>query len=103
VLALFALPYTIFMPYVTLDLPEKLSRFLAASGNVERAALEAIALQAYREEKLSTGELRRLLGYRTRLEVHAFLKAHGVPLQYSLADLEHDRQAGDAIPAPPKA
>jgi hypothetical protein len=89
------------MPHVTLDLPDKLSRFLAASGDVERAALEAIALQAYREEKLSTAELRRLLGYRTRLQVHAFLKTHGVPLQYGLADLEHDRRAGDAIPGPP--
>jgi predicted HTH domain antitoxin len=87
------------MPHVTLDLPDKLSRFLAASGDVERAALEAIALQAYREEQLSTGELRRLLGFRTRLQVHAFLKGHGVPLQYGLADLEHDRRAGDAIPA----
>lgn len=34
------------MPHVTLDLPDKLSRFLAAPGNAERAALEAIALQA---------------------------------------------------------
>jgi len=91
------------MPHVTLDLPDQLSRFLAASGNVERAALEAIALQAYRQEKLSTGELRRLLGYRTRLQVHTFLKAHGVPLQYGLADLEHDRQEGDAIAQPPAA
>lgn len=91
------------MPHVTLDLPDQLSRFLAASGNVERAALEAIALQAYRQQKLSTGELRRLLGYRTRLQVHAFLKAHGVPLQYGLADLEHDRQEGDATSQPPAA
>lgn len=90
------------MPQVILDLPEKLSRFLAASGNVERAALEAIALQAYREEKLSTAELRRLLGYRTRLQVHAFLKEHVVPLQFGLADLEHDRQAGNAILGPPR-
>ncbi len=83
-----------------LDLPDKLSNFLSASGDIERAAMEAIALQAYREEKLSTGELRRMLGYRTRLQVHAFLKAHGVPLQYGLADLEHDRQEGDTIPRP---
>jgi hypothetical protein len=86
------------MPQVTLELPEELARFLANSGNLERAALEAIALEAYREQKLSTGDLRRLLGYRTRLQVHAFLKAHRVPLQYGLADLEHDRQAGDVIP-----
>jgi predicted HTH domain antitoxin len=88
------------MAHITLDLPDNLTRFLAASGNLQRAALEAIALQAYREQKLSTSELRRLLGYRTRLQVHAFLKAHGVPLQYGLADLEHDRQEGDAIPRP---
>lgn len=88
------------MPHVTLELPDKLSQFLAASGDIKRAAVEAIALQAYREEKLSTAELRRLLGYRTRLQVHAFLKAHGVPLQYGLDDLEHDRKAGDAIPPP---
>jgi predicted HTH domain antitoxin len=91
------------MSHLTLDLPEKLSRFLAASGDVERAALEAIALQAYREEKISTADLRRLLGFRTRLQVHAFLKAHGVPLQYGLEDLEHDRQAGAAISELPPA
>jgi hypothetical protein len=91
------------MPHLTLDLPDQLSRFLVASGNVERTALEAIALQAYREEKLSTGELRRLLGYRTRLQVHAFLKSHRVPLQYGLVDLEHDRQEGDSFPWPPAA
>jgi Uncharacterised protein family (UPF0175) len=91
------------MPNLTLRLPDKLSHFLAASGNTERAALEAIALQAYREDQLSTADLRRFLGFRTRLQVHAFLKAHGVPLQYGLPDLEHDRQAGDAIPKPPSA
>jgi hypothetical protein len=86
------------MAQVTLDLPEILSAFLAASGrNLGRAALEAIALEAYREDKLSTAQLRRLLGYHTRTEVHAFLKDHGVYLRYSLADLDHDRMAGDTI------
>jgi len=84
---------------VTLELPEALSDFLAASGrDLSRAALEAIALEAYRENKLSTGQLRQLLGYRTRMEVHALLKEHGVYLHYDMADLEHDRQAGDALP-----
>lgn len=89
---------------VTLDLPDELSAALAASGhNLERAALEAIALEAYREDKLSTTQLRRLLGYHTRTQVHAFLKEHGVYLHYGPADLAHDRQAGDAIPVPPAA
>src|SRR5439155_8863732 len=37
------------------------------------------------------------LGYSTRTQVLAFLKQHGVYLRYGLADLEHDRKAGDAI------
>lgn len=92
------------MAQVTLDLPEVLSTFLTASGhNLERAALQAIALEAYREGKLSVAQLRRLLGYHTRTQVHAFLKEHGVYLRYSLADLEHDREAGDAMQSPPSA
>jgi len=33
-----------------------------------------------------------LLGFHTRMEVDAFLKDHGVELEYSLEDLEHDRE-----------
>jgi predicted HTH domain antitoxin len=92
------------MAQVILDIPDELSTFLTASGhNLQRAALEAIALEAYREGKFSTAHLRRLLGYGTRTEVHAFLKERGVYLRYDLADLDHDRQAGDAIQAPPGA
>jgi predicted HTH domain antitoxin len=92
------------MPEITLELPDEISAFLSASGRKpERAALEAIALEAYREERLSTSQLRRLLGYRTRAQVHAFLKQHGVFLRYGPADLEHDRQAGDGIEAAPAA
>jgi hypothetical protein len=99
-----ALPYTTRMVEVTVGLPDELSSFLAASGrNLERAALEAIALEAYREDKLTTAQLRRLLGYHTRMQVHGFLKEHGVYLRYGPSDLERDRQAGDAIQAPPAA
>ncbi|MGO9269382.1 MAG: UPF0175 family protein [Terriglobia bacterium] len=90
------------MQQLILELPDELSAFLNASGHEPRgAALETIAAEAYREGKVSTGQLRRLLGYKTRLQVHAFLKEHGVYLRYDLADLEHDRQAGDALPRPP--
>ena len=83
---------------ITLDLPDELASFHASYGpNLEHAALEAIALELYREHRLSTG-FRRILGYRTRIQAHAFLKEHGV--QHGPADLEHDRQAGDSIPKP---
>ena len=92
------------MAQVTLDLPDVLSTFLTASGhNLEHAALQAIALEAYREGKLSTAQLRRVLGFQTRTQVHAFLKEHGVYLRYGLADLEHDREAGEAMQSAPSA
>lgn len=87
------------MAQVTLELPDELSAYLAESGpDIGRAALEAIALQAYRDKKFSVGQLRRLLGYGSRIQVHTFLKQHGVYFNYDLSDLEHDRKAGDALP-----
>jgi hypothetical protein len=78
---------------VTLELPEDIVAHLAAQGeNVPRVALEALALQEYRTGKLSQAQLRRLLGYETRMEVDGFLKRHGVELEYTLEDLERDRE-----------
>ena len=87
------------MSELILNLPEELCDFLASAGcALVRAAIEAIAPEAYREDKLSTAQLRRLLGLRTRMQVHALLKERGVYLHYDQEDLEHDRRAGDAIP-----
>jgi hypothetical protein len=84
---------------IILNLPEDIAADLTAKGeDLSRTALEAFALEAYRAEKLSTAQLRRLLGYQTRAQVHEFLKTHGVYLHYTVADLEHDRRAGDALP-----
>jgi len=47
-----------------------------------------LALAAYRERKISAAQLRQLLGYETRMEVDAFLKNHGVELEYTLEDIE---------------
>lgn len=78
---------------LTLDLPNELSAALAASGpDLSRAALVAIALEAYRERKLTTAQLRRLLGFESRYELDGFLKQHEVWLDYSWQDLEQDRE-----------
>jgi len=76
-----------------LDLPDELSSALAASGqDVSRAALEAIALEAYRERKITTAQLRRVLGFSSRYELDGFLKQHEVWLEYTWRDLEQDRE-----------
>jgi post-segregation antitoxin (ccd killing protein) len=78
----------------TVDIPDELAAQVIAGGeNLSRAALEAIAAEGYRMERLSESEIRRLLGFETRMEVHAFLKEHGAYLHYSLADLERDRES----------
>jgi hypothetical protein len=78
---------------VTLDLPDELSAALAAAGpDLSRAALEAIALEQYRERRLTTAQLRRVLGFQSRHELDGFLKQRGVWLDYSWQDLEQDRE-----------
>jgi predicted HTH domain antitoxin len=81
------------MQHFTILLPDELLAAFSAQGkDLSRAALEALALEAYRTRKISAAQLRRLLGLPTRMEVDAFLKDHGVELEYSLEDLERDRE-----------
>ena len=61
--------------------------------NLPRQALEALAVEGYRTGALTEGQVRRLLNLETRFEVHALLKEHRVPLQYTEADLEADLAA----------
>ena len=58
--------------------------------------LEDVVLEGFRERILTTEELRQLLGFETKFDVHAFLKEHDVPF-YTLADLEHDRATSDRL------
>ena len=81
------------MPQLTINLPDELSSALASSGQeLPRAAFEAIAVDAYRGRKISTAQLRTMLGFQTCMQVDGLLKAHGVELQYTLEDLERDRE-----------
>lgn len=81
------------MQHVTIALPDELSAALASPGqDLSRSAFEALALTAYRERKITAAQLRQLLGYETRMEVDAFLKRHGVELEYTHEDLERDRE-----------
>ena len=49
-------------------------------------------MEGYRSERFSEAEIRDLLGFDTRMEVHAFLKEHGAFLRYAEDDLAHDRE-----------
>lgn len=76
---------------IRLDVPDDIARELASEGtDLSRAALEALALEGYRARVLFESDLCRMLGFESGLDVHAFLKEHGVYLQYGLAELEQD-------------
>jgi hypothetical protein len=77
---------------IILKIPDELALQVAAEGkDPARVALEALALEGYREERLSESAIRQLLGFECRIQVHAFLKEHGVYLHYDLSDLDRDR------------
>jgi predicted HTH domain antitoxin len=77
---------------IAIHLPDDIVRVLPWQ-DIPRHMLENIALEGYQTGHLSEEQVRRLLGYSTRLEVHSFLKEHDVPLRYTLEDLEKDREA----------
>ena len=85
---------------ITLNIPEELvAQIIPAGKDPSRAALEAMAIEGYRANRLSEFEVRQLLGLETSLQVHALLKEYGAYLQYSLSDLEVDLQAADKLRA----
>jgi len=62
-----------------------------------RFALEALALEGYRTELLSESAIREMLGFESRIQVHAFLKEHGVHLHYDISDLDRDRSTSERV------
>ena len=77
---------------ITIEVPEDIVvRLESRWKDLPRAALESLALEAYRSHALTAAQLRRLLGFQTRIEVDAFLKEHEI-FDYSAADFEQDRE-----------
>ena len=74
---------------IWLDLPDAAVKQLAEEGrDLSRAALEALAIDAYRMDRISGHQLCQLLDIPSRHDLDGFLKHHGVPLEYSIEDFE---------------
>jgi hypothetical protein len=63
--------------------------------DLSRAALKVLAIDAYRMTRITAHQLCRVLDIPSRYELDGFLRQHGVPLEYSLADFD-DEAAGSA-------
>ena len=83
---------------VSLGIPDDLGRRIAAdAGELPRAALEALALEAIRTGKLTVSQARRLLGISSRYAMDGFLKTHGVFLDLTLDDVRRDSEVARAL------
>jgi hypothetical protein len=77
---------------ITLELPEDIVQELRSKWkDLPRAAIESLALEAYRSQALTSAQIRRLLGFETRMQVDAFLKEHEI-YDFTVADFEQDRE-----------
>ena len=82
------------MMQVTIQLPDEITEQIRQHNgqDIARHLLEAYALWAYQTGEIGGGQLRRLLGFATRDAVDHFLADHRATHNYTLADLEHDRE-----------
>jgi hypothetical protein len=75
---------------VIVDIPDEFAAQLVPEGvSPGRRALEEMTAQAYREGKLTMEQVRRALGFATRMEVDPFLLKHQI-YDYTLEDLDKD-------------
>lgn len=77
---------------VTVHIPDELAKRLGDTGEVERRIVEAFVLEEFKLGHLTVHEIRELLGFATRMQLDAFLKTHAVYEDYTLEDLERERQ-----------
>ena len=85
------------MTRIAVDLPEEIAKRLESAGrDVSRGALEAVALEGYRDGTLSREQVGRVLGL-SFWETEAFLKERQAYLAYDEQDLERDRRDLDRL------
>lgn len=77
---------------VTVSIPDKFVSTSATRTDISRQMLEAFAIENYRQEQMSLGQIAELLDFSID-EANAFLKKHNIPLNYDLTDFEQDQQA----------
>lgn len=83
---------------VTIEIPDDVAAQLKQpSGSISREMLEAFAVEGYRTEKLSRGQVSELLGLNF-WETEEFLKERAAYLHIDLNDMQDDRQSTEASP-----
>jgi predicted HTH domain antitoxin len=77
---------------IKLRIPDDVALHLSAAGaDVSRRALEALALEGYREQVLTLSQVSEMLGL-SRVETEDFFGQHHVPLP-DITELDLNREA----------
>ena len=58
---------------------------------------EAVLVEAYRTRRINEGQMKQMLGYGTRMQVHSLLAEYDVPLHYTEEHLQLDIEASDRL------
>jgi hypothetical protein len=83
---------------ITIEIPDELVEQLQVDRpSLERQLLEALVVQGYQFEQLSSAEVGRILDLPSRLAIDAFLKQHHADLHHDENDLEQDLAALDRV------
>lgn len=83
--------------HIDVELPEEIAKRLQAEWkDLSRGALEAIAVEGYRDGALTRNQVGQLLGL-SFWDTEAFLKRRHAFLQYTEEDLEQDRGDIDRV------
>lgn len=76
---------------VAIEIPDEIGRVLGVqAGDVSRAVLEAVAVEAYRSAKITPAQVQQMLGLRSRWETESFLRRAEAYHDYTMGDLERD-------------
>ena len=83
---------------VKISIPDHIAAELESKGgDLSRRLLEMAALEGYKSGALTAHQVQEMLRLESRVEVDAFLNAHGVPPEYSREDLERERATLKAL------
>ena len=78
---------------VQIDISAEAEKLLKAEwGDLNQAAREALAIESYRQGKLSVGQCAEVLGL-SLVETEAFLRSRGVDLGLTLQDFQRDQES----------
>ncbi len=78
-----------------IDIPATLAKCLGIkdASDLPRVVLEALTLEALRQERIGEAEAGQILGIDDRYALDGFLKQHGIEMDYTWEDLERERAA----------